>query len=71
MGLPTTLEGANYSFQLGEDFWTCIGLRRLLNHDIIPRYAAPQSAAVNFAVLASSLALRDRLPWQVLVSKKI
>lgn len=67
-GLVDGLQGTNYTLTLGRDFWRCIDLRRILRDDIIPMYFSSASTLTweeNFCSLAAALALRDRLPWQV------
>jgi hypothetical protein len=67
-GLADGLEGTNFTLTLGRDFFRCIDLRRILRGEILPRFYSSASAMSwedNFCSLASALALRDRLPWQI------
>jgi hypothetical protein len=67
-GLTDGIEGSNYTLTLGRDFFRCIDLRRILRSEILPKFydsACATSAEENFCSLASALALRDRLPWQI------
>lgn len=67
-GLADGLEGANYTLQLGHDFWRCIDLRRIIRSDLIPKFQATAKALSwddMFCTVAGALALRNRLPWHV------
>lgn len=67
-GLTGGLEGSNYTLTLGRHFFRCIDLRRILRSEILPKFyysASATSTEENFCSLASALALRDRLPWQI------
>jgi hypothetical protein len=67
-GLNGGLEGSNYTLTVGRDFFRCIDLRRILRSEVLPKFyysACATSAEENFCSLASALALRDRLPWQI------
>jgi hypothetical protein len=69
-GLADGLQGANYTLTLGRDFWRCIDLRRTLRGDILPKYHSSASAMTweeNFCSLAVALALRNRLPWHIVM----
>jgi hypothetical protein len=73
-GLTGGLEGSNYTLVLGRDFFRCIDLRRTLRGEILPRFyssASTMSWEDNFCSLASALALRDRLPWQIVDASKV
>jgi hypothetical protein len=67
-GLVDGIEGANYTFILGHDFWRCIDLRRIIHNDIMPKFqetARNMSWDDTFCSLSGALALRDRLPWHL------
>jgi hypothetical protein len=69
LGLIQDLGGANYTIGLGRDFWRCADLRRILHHDVLPRYQSSVrslSPEDRFCTYAASLALRDRQPWHAI-----
>jgi len=67
-GLVDGITGTNLSIALGHDFWRLIDFRRILSGDVFPFLAEKQtnlSRSLKIAVLAASLALRDRMPWNL------
>ncbi len=67
-GLVEGIVGTNLSMALGHDFWRLVDIRRILNGDVFPIFAEKQAnlpQSIKIAVLAASLALRDRMPWNL------